>query len=1039
MTLRTMLKTSLLSTSITPPPDPKKPPGTADHKKRKKVVTKDTDTSPQNNERPFSRKDRWRKKQPELQKLTTNLNNVEPLVDMTIKVEFLLDDGDYRWFYGYITGVTDNEIHIDFDDGETKTLHFPASRDDNDNDTREIVLLHTLEEMDNHAAQERPQDGMRIISSDHVKGTVIMEVGTDEYKSCILFDGSDTPQYMATRHLFCIGSRQREQLNVWENDVPDDFHYAEDNNKCEDSEVFEPKGVEVEEEEEEQLEVDTDDDNDDDDNYGEKIKHKRTIGGLKFNIGIGGNKKKKRGGKGGGGTRSKKDSVTKNGARGGGKGGKKDSGTKDVAKKRGGKGGGGTHSKKNNGSEDGAEEPPSTNNNKTSPTTTNTATPKSIDTTQSTVSAPTTQLCLDRLNLPKSLQAIVEAKLMLDDKISKCAHSITRERIQQVDSDVQIGVYDALYLLVEAEIKADDNNPMVRLLKAFEDRIRTEANGLATLRKSQYFQEILDIAGVTDEKPPHGYPSALLFGGYPLGIVNLGSTCYMNAVLQAYFSIPEFVSVLKEAYYTHLARGGDLKELPLLRETLVLAVALGVLGEDENIRATNALTVAFSNVEGIQVAKMAGNLYSFKNEIDKLIDNFNDSNEQHDAQEFMVKYIEQLHEELRLISLHGDTNTNNGDDREDDTNSGGEEDEDAPQEACNTNNREGDHDTSLQTSKHLYLQCVETITCSCGASTTKNDVWESQLALNVCGSVQEGLDALAEPEENVEKNCDACGVNNSLHIKQLQIGKLPTNVVIVLKRYCSVDNGLSSRKDSAKTKINSNISLASLVDESIEERDFELVAVVDHSGDSPTGGHYTTIAKRTQDGMTKWLKFDDAVAEIVDIDNELHNSSNCYILIYSAKKVVSSVGDKADTDGIERKMDDLGFSMVNSNQSAEASNENENEMREIDQQMIATVIADSVSVEDPVGDAGIEELGKSMQEEEGADTTNNGRSDSIEKAQFEMVSSHSLLEKDISSTGLINNTNQETISSLSQEKALLAQPPVKRGDGTEEVGESMQV
>ena len=123
---------------------------------------------------------------------------------------------------------------------------------------------------------------------------------------------------------------------------------------------------------------------------------------------------------------------------------------------------------------------------------------------------------------------------------------------------------------------------------------------------------------------------------------------------------------------------------------------------------------------------------------------------------------------------------------------------------------------------------------------------------------------------NLEKNCENCKTTEH-HTTSTKIIKLPKYLIIQMKRFKSDLSKISKMVAYGSTIEMSDYSL--IVDGCSME--YELMSVINHSGNSLNSGHYYTF-NRTFAG--KWVCIDDDnVAEIkaTDVCNE-----NAYVLVY---------------------------------------------------------------------------------------------------------------------------------------------------------------
>jgi ubiquitin C-terminal hydrolase len=116
--------------------------------------------------------------------------------------------------------------------------------------------------------------------------------------------------------------------------------------------------------------------------------------------------------------------------------------------------------------------------------------------------------------------------------------------------------------------------------------------------------------------------------------------------------------------------------------------------------------------------------------------------------------------------------------------------------------------------------------------------------------------------------------------KQLKLSIPPTVLIIQFKRF-SHENGFHQKVDTRVEYPIDGLNLNKCLPLLQEEAIYDLVAVSNHMG-SISGGHYTAYARRKQSNRNEWYKFDDSSVTLVKpIDYEYDIvSRHAYLLFY---------------------------------------------------------------------------------------------------------------------------------------------------------------
>ncbi len=229
-----------------------------------------------------------------------------------------------------------------------------------------------------------------------------------------------------------------------------------------------------------------------------------------------------------------------------------------------------------------------------------------------------------------------------------------------------------------------------------------------------------------------------------IGIHNPHNLCYINATLQALFTSPQFIQNLCKAYHKEYSL---VKEMPLIKALLEIAVTLGVINEKDAPR------ISIRRTRG--VAKGASPL-GLKHQMDLVTEKFL-GDEQQDAHEFFRYLIDRVHYELAGIP---------NDENEDEAEKSSDDDDNGSTAAERDDNTDTAGSTVLPTDGFCMkvrttLQCTE-----CKYSRTKVEpYYDLSVAIaeddNEEGwSVERSLKQFFQDEERKIK-CEKC--DNGTH------------------------------------------------------------------------------------------------------------------------------------------------------------------------------------------------------------------------------------------------------------------------------------
>jgi len=429
------------------------------------------------------------------------------------------------------------------------------------------------------------------------------------------------------------------------------------------------------------------------------------------------------------------------------------------------------------------------------------------------------------------------------------------------------------------------------------------------------------------------------------GIQNLGNTCYLSASLQALFSLPHFVHDLYKTYELQSTCSAE-KELPLTKALLEVALAIGVLREED------APLISPEAAQSDRSGRRAGDPVALKRRMDVLTDKFA-GYEQRDAHEFLLDLVDFLHDELAAPSTLAETGPAEGgtqgvggqcpptDENMNPNEAAAEEKVGEKKEARGDGSAAAaDERGALPTDEHFRLNVRVRLKCdSCGYSRSKDEMYRhlsvdvgEDSELDKC-TVQRSLARFFQPERR-ELKCEKCGSGRTA-TQTMEITSRPKALLLHFKRFIVTQEpkintsvGEKSdgkegeaappprmemvlRKNKVKIPLEELLSINPYVGEEGEgpPGEYHLRGVVHHVGSTASSGHYTTCARRPlprdrsggdekgsggdatanapRDEGDQWAFFDDRVGAKKDVDYVVgceRNQRNCYMALYELKK-----------------------------------------------------------------------------------------------------------------------------------------------------------
>ena len=317
------------------------------------------------------------------------------------------------------------------------------------------------------------------------------------------------------------------------------------------------------------------------------------------------------------------------------------------------------------------------------------------------------------------------------------------------------------------------------------------------------------------------------------GIVNVGLTCYANAAIQAFRHTKGIEELLKEENYnTHLKKDCKYNETTIQIADIIQR--LSSITSNSSLRP-NGFWLSFSNVVKDSC-------------FEHLI-----TREAHDAHEFLMFILDCLHESFSKEIIMNIT-------------------------ACDIKTeRQMFHKKSLETWKkyfekqysplvNLYFglfhiqiicsECKNISNCWETFNTLKGVISNSDKSSSLINCIMNDL-----KEEIIDEySCDKCSPKRVKAIRKTHIWKLPTNLIIVLKRFTMDGSKIYTPVEHFEENINFDKLFTSNSPNNKYSK-YTLRSIVDHLGSS-NGGHYVAQAKNRN--TNKWFHYDDQNVSSID-------------------------------------------------------------------------------------------------------------------------------------------------------------------------------
>ncbi|XP_042030221.1 ubiquitin carboxyl-terminal hydrolase 25-like [Salvia splendens] len=327
-------------------------------------------------------------------------------------------------------------------------------------------------------------------------------------------------------------------------------------------------------------------------------------------------------------------------------------------------------------------------------------------------------------------------------------------------------------------------------------------------------------------------------GSPPLGLRNLGNTCYLNSVLQCLTFTPPLANFCLRFLHSSVCDFGTGKEKKgdcpfcLLEKRIARSFSSESVS-DAPIKINSCLRIYAEHFH---------------------------SGRQEDAHEFLRYVIDACHNTcLRLKKLQQQQRGRNG--------------------TANGGDIAGAGETVI---KEIFGGTLQSqVKClACGAESNKADeIMDISLDILHCGSLREALQKFFQPEVldgNNKYQCDNCKKLVTAR-KQMSILEAPNVLVIQLKRF----EGIFGSKIDKLIAFGEVLVLSSYMFKGSKDQqpEYNLFGTIVHSGFSPDSGHYYAYIK---DAIGRWYCCNDSYVSVSTLQEVL--SEKVYILFFSRAK-----------------------------------------------------------------------------------------------------------------------------------------------------------
>jgi len=350
----------------------------------------------------------------------------------------------------------------------------------------------------------------------------------------------------------------------------------------------------------------------------------------------------------------------------------------------------------------------------------------------------------------------------------------------------------------------------------------------------------------------------------PLGLKNLGNTCFLNAILQCLGHLPTFGKVVATMSFAN-EKDDTLNQKKMIEErkisngqlfTMYLRTLVREMHDSNSGSKNRKLIEPRDVVNSISLLDGSSRGYHFR------------AGRQEDAHEFLVHLMDIMNDgELKSAGI-------------DQKKSGWRDSIPIPRL---------DETTFVHRMFGGYLRSQVQCTICGFRSNTYDPFLNLSLEISTAKSISAAFTDFTRKETLDTANkwkCDGCK-KSVCATKQLTCFRPPLSLCIQLKRFSFHFPGKGMRSRQGGSKIQKRVEFPPLLELPLSDGrkcDYELTGIVIHVGGSATSGHYTAYVRRPSSlGSHNWYKCDDS--SIKSVSEKTVLDQNAYILFYCRKIV----------------------------------------------------------------------------------------------------------------------------------------------------------